>query len=761
MEGKSMFYGVRTGLPLAIGLIIGVLLSLSVLNIDDDLVLLTTTKCSLASLQSPSLSLEDELSSEHWEVIVKKLTPISNNMQQQSTKFVRPRFVASELGIREKLMVIIFGQSSLSLSLNMSLAKYVPRVHIFVDAAQFSIDLSNSRDTTIYRSNGQHAHIVILNNIFNMRLIEQMEDLYDLADVFYADRNVYPDQKEIKLISWNKLVAISGYLSGNGNNDDHGCVLESGILLSYPAMKTILERRSVCNSIVMNSDYSAFEECIHRAMNRSCINHENAVGVGGDISIHDAIMWWSSSPNFNKSLSVSPLLSDSDANTLHQHFISVELDCIDREIDKLVTEIEISSYDIADGPTWPAAVSPYSRPLNRHQVAKWQYFTNVEIFKNELDQNMELLSGEDKSDILEVIAAAREFAESKSGPAFNQEFLQMRNGYRLFDPVRGMDYILDLMYLDGNTVVHRIHLVPYVKEDTDLTIVIPLGSNEEVRAVRYLLARFIRLCSAAVDDPRQTRLVVAVRGVNPSAIRLINNDIIELRIQQTMLLILKSDSHPVIAAAALDEAVGHFGDQMIYLLLSPYADIQREFLDRVFFPIPFVEFNQQIVSSYELFQRALKDGFHKKDIAHNKGKDNVDGSLVKNSLRFSAILRNSQYKSNRPAVVHKDQGHFDISDYSILSIYGLDFLEFRKLLPEKVLRFDLSSLFLNQSDIHILRAIEPSLRLHYHFRSCDILLPKSEYFRCINGRRENIATKAQLSNFFFSSQDVDDIIEDS
>lgn len=36
------------------------------------------------------------------------------------------------------------------------------------------------------------------------------------------------------------------------------------------------------------------------------------------------------------------------------------------------------------------------------QVAKWQYFTNVEIFKNELDQNMELLSGEDKSDILEV-----------------------------------------------------------------------------------------------------------------------------------------------------------------------------------------------------------------------------------------------------------------------------------------------------------------------------------------------------------------------
>lgn len=50
---------------------------------------------------------------------------------------------------------------------------------------------------------------------------------------------------------------------------------------------------------------------------------------------------------------------------------------------------------------------------------------------------------------------------------------------------------------------------------------------------------------------------------------------------ETMLLILKQDSHPVLAAAVLDEAVDHFGQQMMYLLLSPHADIQREFLDRV------------------------------------------------------------------------------------------------------------------------------------------------------------------------------------
>lgn len=37
----------------------------------------------------------------------------------------------------------------------------------------------------------------------------------------------------------------------------------------------------------------------------------------------------------------------------------------------------------------------------------------------------------------------------------------------------------------------------------------------------------------------------------------------------------------MIEAAALDEAIDHFGQQMIYVLLSPYSDYQREFLDRI------------------------------------------------------------------------------------------------------------------------------------------------------------------------------------
>lgn len=44
--------------------------------------------------------------------------------------------------------------------------------------------------------------------------------------------------------------------------------------------------------------------------------------------------------------------------------------------------------------------------------------------------------------------------------------MKLRNGYRLFDPVRGMDYIVDLLYRnnDGDKV-HRIHLTRIISNN--------------------------------------------------------------------------------------------------------------------------------------------------------------------------------------------------------------------------------------------------------------------------------------------------------
>lgn len=77
---------------------------------------------------------------------------------------------------------------------------------------------------------------------------------------------------------------------------------------------------------------------------------------------------------------MSPLLSDADALALHQHFLHVELDRIDNEIDDLSAEIASLSYDIADGPSLPAGLPPFSKPPNRHQVIFDSFLKSIIAF---------------------------------------------------------------------------------------------------------------------------------------------------------------------------------------------------------------------------------------------------------------------------------------------------------------------------------------------------------------------------------------------
>lgn len=100
----------------------------------------------------------------------------------------------------------------------------------------------------------------------------------------------------------------------------------------------------------------------------------------------------------------------------------------------------------------------------------------------------------------------------------------------------------------------------------------------------------------------------------------------------------------------------------------------------------------------------------------------------------------------------QDRGHFDSLDFSVFSLYGADFIRTRSRLNSKSLLLDLSSLFLGYQDIHMMRAVEPALRLRYHSRVCNPELVDSDYARCLLIRREGLASKAQLANLLLSQK---------
>lgn len=91
-----------------------------------------------------------------------------NCHQLNPFQVVRAGFAATELGIREKLVVILLGQSSLMLALNASIGRHVPHLQLFADISHIDGDIATLPNLTPYRLNGQHSHIPVLSLIFNM-----------------------------------------------------------------------------------------------------------------------------------------------------------------------------------------------------------------------------------------------------------------------------------------------------------------------------------------------------------------------------------------------------------------------------------------------------------------------------------------------------------------------------------------------------------------------------------------------------------------
>lgn len=164
------------------------------------------------------------------------------------------------------------------------------------------------------------------------------------------------------------------------------------------------------------------------------------------------------------------------------------------------------------------------RPKNRYETFKWDFFTSNEIFEISNDRNFNLLDGINKKDYDNVMDFVLRKIKSKEP---NLEFVQLLNGYRKFDPSRGVDYILDLKFRprgenfnfddssNPTTILKRFRLVrplskaeivavPYVTEASRVTVILPVFAYD-VEVARKFLTNYARTC---LDTDENSRLVI-------------------------------------------------------------------------------------------------------------------------------------------------------------------------------------------------------------------------------------------------------------
>lgn len=210
------------------------------------------------------------------------------------------------------------------------------------------------------------------------------------------------------------------------------------------------------------------------------------------------------------------------------------------------------------------------------------------------------------------------------------------NGYRKFDLSRGMDYELDLAFIDlatGKETIKHFEIckplgnvefipTPYVTENSRVNIILPVQEFEKDAAFDFL-TRYVKSV-IETKDKSFLLLVLLYQYESPSkgandvfytlkntALKTLNQKMSEeakvawvsIRLPKTEQSITLVD-YPALNFAIVDLALRKIGLESLSLFLDVHTDISVEFLNRVrmntivnvqiFNPIPFRQYNPKI-----------------------------------------------------------------------------------------------------------------------------------------------------------------------
>jgi len=408
--------------------------------------------------------------------------------------------------------------------------------------------------------------------------------------------------------------------------------------------------------------------------------------------------------------------------------------------------------------SWPIGINPSFKPTNRWDIIVWDYFTEDytltcpgEIPKCELN-------GIDKLDVQNIIQIAISRLNEKYSPqGLVIEKKKLINGYRRFDPQRGMEYILDLLL---NIVIeeekkeielsHRVDLLrplseveiipmPYVTESAKVNIILPITAHDRPYFEAFLDS-YAKVCLNAGEN---AGLSVVFIYDPDNAAKIKSNDLFVeqkdlLQQYETRYRNDKGDAKliPWISIKTevpsqlkiMDIISKKFTDDTLFFLASVASNMNSNFLNRCrmntiqgwqsFFPIPFSQYNPDIV------------------------------------FKKSPVPENIEVKPTT--------GRFDIYSFDEVCIYKSDYTTAKSNLAASVNvqetqgtisgaidTHDVYDLLVKYSQLHVFRAVEPQLTRRYLHRNCEIQNGDDIFHRCERSNAEGLASRTQLAMDLF------------
>ncbi|KYO33069.1 hypothetical protein Y1Q_0016268 [Alligator mississippiensis] len=456
-------------------------------------------------------------------------------------------------------------------------------------------------------------------------------------------------------------------------------------------------------------------------------------------------------PRFHGAFTVHPVLDPVQMYRLHKHFAQVELERTYQEIQQLQLEIQNTSSLSADGDhsaTWPVGIPPPFQPKTRFEVLRWDYFTEEQVYACVDGAPKCELRGVDLADVADVVATAMEELNRKYQPALHLRKQQLVNGYRRFDPTRGMEYTLDLQLEvvtqkgHSRSLTRRVHLVrplseveiipmPYVTEASRINVILPLTAHDRDRA-----GRFLEAYAAAAFESGENAVLTFLFIYDPfEAQQVAQNDVFaavkakiteyERKYAEVKIpwISVKTDAPSPIKV--MDIISKKHPVDTLFFVAGVGTEVTIDFLNRC---------RMNTINSWQVFFPIHFQGYH------------------------PAIAYPHQVP---PAILElgRDAGHFDRHAFHEACFYNADYMAARTRLAgdaqenEDILEtLDIYDMFVKYSSLHVFRAVEPALLQRYQQQACNPRLSEDVYHRCVQSSLEGLGSRSQLAMVLFEQE---------
>lgn len=681
-----------------------------------------------------------------------RIIPYKKDPSRLHKKVLRTRYIHTELGIREKLFVGVMTSkanlNTLAVAVNRTVTQHFNHIFYFtglripkIPHGMQVISHGDDRPVWLMYETIRYVHL---------HFGEDYDWFYFMQDDTYAQAERIVTA--VKHLSMNKDLYMGRAEEFIGGDEKFKyCHGGYGYLLSRSLLVRLQQHLDSCrNDILSVRPDEWLGRCIIDYLGVSCVEKCEEVQYRYHELRKNADPDKEDSLQFVNAMAVHPVHDSVLMYRLHKRFSEIELERAYSEIEQLQIQIRNLSLLTPDGKAgtpWPIGVNPPFKPKSRFEVINWDYFTEDHIYSCvDGSPKCELL-GINKADVNNIVEVAIEQMNEKYQPVLRFKKRQLLNGYRRFDPTRGMEYTLDLV-LEAFTqkghsqmIKKRVSLLrplsqveiipmPYVTEATRVQVILPVTARD-----KDYVGNFLDMYVMNTLDTHENVLLTFL---------LIYDMVDAQRVSQT------------------DVFAG---------VKSMIAEVEKRYTD---VKIPWISVKTEVPSQIKLMDIISKK--HPVDtlffISTIWTEINIDflNRCRMNAINNWQVFFPIHFQEYNPAIVYREQqssttsealrdGHFDHYVFEETCFYNSDYMTARTKLAADILDNDemlesmeIYDIFIKYSSLHVFRAVEPALVQKYIRRECNPRFSEEVYHRCVLSNLEGLASRSHLAMALFEQE---------